>query len=419
MNLALVGGDPIRTDPFPSWPSFGEDETNSLLQVLKNDSWGGYNEKVAEFESAFAAMHGTQYAISCANGTVALELALRAAGITCGDEVIVPPITFVATASSVLLCHGVPVFADIDPETLNMSPAAAEQAITGRTRAIIVVHFGGQPADMDAFRSLAERHHLALIEDAAHAHGAIWNGLPVGNFGVAATFSFQSFKLMTSGEGGIVITNSSEIADNVWAYCNQGRRKGAGWFEHYTLGTNYRITGFQAAILSQQLRRLPEQIRTREQNVGHLREQLRSIPGFTISKLDPRVDRDPNYLITLRYQPHDFDGATRDTVVQALRAEGIPVQPVYPYPLYRNPLFRSGNLPLCRCGTWRAAQDYSSLSLPESERLCREGLWLEHNLFLGTLHDVDEILTAFRKVQQNASDLIAFEHAGSASPMSR
>ncbi len=335
--------------------------------------------------------------------------------LACGDEVIVPPITFVATATSVLLCHGVPVFADIDPETLNLSAAAAERVITPRTRAIIVVHFGGQPADMDAFRSLADRYHLALIEDAAHAHGAIWRGVPVGNFGVAATFSFQGFKLVTSGEGGIVVTNSSEMAEKVWAYCNQGRRKGAGWFEHFTLGTNYRITGFQAAILCQQLRRLPEQTRMREQNVAYFREQLRSVPGFRTSAPDARVERHPNYLITLRYQASCFEGANREMVIQALRAEGIPVEPVYPYPLYRNPLFHGENLPACSCGSWRAAQDYSSLFCPESERLCREGLWLEHNLFLGTRDDVDDIVAACQKVQQNASSLAAFEHADSAS----
>jgi dTDP-4-amino-4,6-dideoxygalactose transaminase len=413
MELALLGGNPVRKTPFLSWPLFEEEESSSLLQVLKNGRWGGYNEKVAEFESAFAAMHKTKYAISCANGTVALELALRAAGIGCGDEVIVPPITFVATATAVLLCHGVPVFADIDPETLNMSAAAAEQAITARTRAIIVVHFGGQPADMDAFRSLAERHHLSLIEDAAHAHGAVWSGLPVGNFGMAATFSFQNFKLVTSGEGGILITNSSEIADKVWEYCNQGRRKGAGWFEHFSVGTNYRITGFQAAVLTQQLRRLPEQTRTREQNVSYFRRQLDSTPGFKMSKVDARVERHPNYLITLRYQSQDFDGASREAVIQALRAEGVPAQPVYPYPLYRNLLFR--DLPACRCGTWHAAQDYSSLSLPESERLCREGIWLEHNLFLGGRHDVDDVLAALHKVRENAASLLEYERAGSTS----
>ena len=418
MELALTGGDPVRIGPFPSWPSFGEEEADSLLQVLRNGSWGGYNEKVAEFEAAFAAMHETRYAMSCANGTVALELALRAAGIGCGDEVIVPPITFVATATSVLLCHGVPVFADIDSQTHNLSAAAAERAITPRTRAIIVVHFGGQPADMDAFRSLAERHRLALIEDAAHAHGAVWRGKPVGNFGMAATFSFQSFKLVTSGEGGIVLTNSSDIADKVWSYCNQGRRKGGGWFEHFTLGTNYRITGFQAAILSQQIKRLPEQTRKREENVEYLRHKLQTVPGFQLSEPDPRVKRHPHYLVTLRYQASEFGGAKRETVIQALRAEGIPVQPAYPHPLYRNPLFKADALPPCRCGNWRSAQDYSSLFLPESERFCAEGLWLEHNLFLGTRHDVEEIVAACEKVYENRSSLIAFEHAKSATLVS-
>ncbi len=405
MDLALFGGTPIRQKPFPAWPMFERAEEESLTRILRSGSWGGYNKKVEEFESAFAAMHRANHAISCANGTVALEVVLRAVGIQCGDEVIVPPFTFVSTATSVLLCHGCPVFADIDPVTLNLAPAAVEAAITPRTMAVIVVHFGGHPADMDAFTAIAQKHGIALIEDCAHAHGAAWGGVPVGNFGIAGTFSFQAFKLITSGEGGLVLTNSAEMAENVWAYCNQGRRKNSGWFEHYTLGTNYRLTAFQAALLDEQLKKLPAQTHTRAQNVHYLREQIADLPGFRMAPVDPRVQNHPYYLVTLRCLSSELDGLSRDAILKALQAEGIPAVPTYPHPLYRNPLFTTDQLPPCRCGSWKAAQDYRSLNLPESERACRDGIWLEHNLFLGPRSDIDDIVAALRKVQQNAGAL--------------
>lgn len=405
MDLALFGGTPIRQKPFSSWPMFERAEEESLTRILRSGSWGGYNKKVEEFETAFAAMHRVSHAISCANGTVALEVALRAAGVQCGDEVIVPPFTFVATATSVLLCHGCPVFVDIDPVTLNLSPAAVEAAITPRTRALIVVHFGGHPADMDALTAIARKHNLALIEDCAHAHGATWGGVPVGNFGVAGTFSFQAFKLITSGEGGIVLTNSSEMAEKVWAYCNQGRRRNSGWFEHYTLGTNYRLTAFQAAILDEQLKKLPGQTRLRAGNVEYLRERIAGMPGFRMQPVHPKVQNHPHYLVTLRYVALELDGVSRETALRALKAEGIPAVPTYPFPLYRNPLFTSDQLPPCRCGTWKPAQDYRSLNLPESERACRDGLWLEHSLFLGTRRDMDDIVACLGKVQQSAAEL--------------
>ncbi|MGH9354025.1 MAG: DegT/DnrJ/EryC1/StrS family aminotransferase [Terriglobia bacterium] len=405
MELAILGGKPVRTVPFPSWPVYDLDEERSLLEVLRSGSWGGYNEKVEEFEAAFAELHHVRHAISCANGTVALEAALEALGVQCGDEVIVPPFTFVATATAVLLRHGVPIFVDIDPATLNLSPSAVEAAITPRTRAVIAVHFGGLPADMDALRSLAERYGVALIEDAAHAHGALWRGKPVGNFGAAATFSFQAFKLVSSGEGGVIVTNDSDLAARLWSYCNQGRRKGADWYEHYTLGSNYRLTGFQAAILCAQLRKLPEQIRVRTENVRYLRQQLQSFPGLRMLGEDPRVDRQPHYLTTLRYDESLFDGVPRDLFLRALQAEGIPAHKPYPYPLYRNPVFHEKALPPCRCGNWKTPQKYASLFLPESERICREGVWLEHNVFLGSRKDIDDILAACEKVQRSVASL--------------
>jgi len=409
MELALLGGPAIRQKPLPDWPVFAREEEELLQEVLHSRTWGGYSAQVKEFEAAFARMHGARHAVSCCNGTVALEVALRALELECGEEVIVPPITFVSTATAVMICHGVPVFADIDPATLNLSPSAAEASISSRTRAMIAVHFGGHPADMDALTAIAEHHGLALIEDAAHAHGAAWRGTAVGNFGVAATFSFQAFKLMTAGEGGAVLTNSSHFADRAWSYCNLGRHKGAGWYEHFALGSNYRMTGFQAAVLSAQLKRLPEQNRRRAENVCYFRERMRSFRGLALAEDDGRVSQHPHYIVTLRYDPAAFAGVPRDLFLRALHAEGISAQPAYPYPLYRNPLFRKGSLPPCACGKWGARQDYETLFLPESERICQEGLWLEHHLFLGARQDIDDVIAAFQKIQQRASSLLQLQ----------
>ena len=409
MDLALFGGQPIRQKPFSAWPTYGKEEEKSLLEVLRSCSWGGYNEKVKEFESTFARLHGVKHAIACANGTVALEASLAAAGIQCGDEVIVPPITFISTATAVLSRHGVPVFADIDPNTLNLSPEAVEQAVSPRTRAIIPVHYGGHPADVDGLGAIAKQHGLAIIEDAAHAHGASWRGIPVGNFGVAATFSFQAFKLVTAGEGGAIVTNSDSLAEKIWGFCNLGRRHGGGWYEHFTLGTNYRLTGFQAGLLCAQLEKLPHQNCVRGENTRYFRERMQTFCGLTLSPDDPRVSNHTHYLVTLRYDPAAFAGASRDVFLRALQAEGIPAQPTYPYPLYRNSLFRS--LPPCGCGKWSAPQDYQSLFLPESERICKDGIWLEHYMFLGTHQDVDDVIAAFEKVQQRAGSLLQLQES--------
>lgn len=405
MSLALLGGAPLRARPLPAWPVYGRLEEQALSEVLHSGSWGGYNESIQKLEQRFAALHQVPHAISCANGTVALEVALRACGIGCGDEVIVPAFTFVATATAVLLCHAQPVFADIDPDSLNLDPRAVAAAITPRTRAIVVVHFGGRPADLDALVPLARQRGLTLIEDAAHAHGARWRDRPVGNFGEAATFSFQAFKLMTAGEGGMMVTNSAPLAERLWSYCNQGRRPGGGWFEHFTLGSNYRITGFQAALLCAQLERLAEQTERRQNNVARLRRQLAGFAGLNLGSEDPRVSRHPHYLVTLRYDPDAFAGLPRDRFIEAVRAEGVPIVATYPRPLYHNPVFH-GAAGSCHCAARVPAQDYRNLALPESERACRDGIWIEHHLLLGESSDIDDMVGAFDKVRENAASLI-------------
>ena len=406
MDIALNGGTPVRNRPYAPWPQYGEEEEKALLDVLHSHEWGGYHPAIKELEANFAAYHQVPHGISCVNGTVALEVALRALGIGPGDEVIVTPYSFVASASAILLCRATPVFADIDAESFNLSPAAAEAAITPRTKAKIVVHFGGRPAEMDAFQKIAERHNLGLIEDAAHAHGARWMGVPVGAWGDAATFSFQSFKLITAGEGGMILARSSHIAERCWSYCNQGRKREGGWFDHFSLGTNYRMTAFQAAVLNAQLRRMPEQTEKRAANVAYLREGLREIPGLVLPEDDSRIERHPNYLLTFWYKPEAFSGVSRELAVEALQAEGIPFKLTYPHPLYRNPLFVKEQESLAR-SNWRAAQDYANLRLPVAERVCREGVWLSHTALLGDKSDIDDVLEALRKLQRLAPTLEA------------
>ena len=408
----MLGGPAVRTRPFAPWPQYDRHEEEALINVLHSRSWGGYHDSVKELERSFARYHGLEHAVACSNGTIAIEVALRALGIGPGDEVIVPPYTFIASASAIMLCHATPVFADIDAETMNLSVQATEAAITPRTRAIVVVHFGGRPAEMDAFQALAKRRGLALLEDAAHAHGSRWCGTPVGGWGDVATFSFQSFKLITAGEGGMILSRSAEVIEKCWNYCNQGRRREGGWFDHYTLGTNYRITGFQSAILCEQLKKLPGQTQVRAANAAHLRKGLADIPGLTFAADDPRIEQHPYYLITLRYNPEGFSGLDRDSVIHAVNAEGIPCKATYPAPLYRNPMFARQTATLARCGGWQAGQDYERLQLPEAERVCRDGIWLNHTMLLGDRSDVDDILEAFRKVQRLASSIPSLAAAG-------
>ncbi|HWQ55401.1 MAG TPA: DegT/DnrJ/EryC1/StrS family aminotransferase [Bryobacteraceae bacterium] len=413
---AIAGGTPVRSRPFPLWPEFDQRELDALRRVIESRSWGGYSPAVSELERRFAELHQVPYAVACSNGTVALEAALVAAGIGSGDEVIVPPISFIATAAAPALAGGIPVFADIDPDTQNLDPRAFEAAITRYTRAAIVVHFAGHPADMDRICEIAEARGIALIEDAAHAHGAAWRGRPVGGFGLASTFSFQDFKLMTGGEGGMVLTGDPEMAAKVRSVCNQGRRAGGQWYEHVNLGTNYRLTGLQAAVLLAQMERLGEHNRRRAANVARLRASLG--PGLEPLAQDPRVTVDTHYLIVLRYRPEAFEGLPREAFLAAVRAEGIPISPGYPYPLYRNPLFtgRALHARSCpaACEICARGIDYSRLSLDAAEQACRESVWLEHALFLGTESDVDDILEAFEKVRAGAGQVRALWEAGHA-----
>ena len=404
-KLALLGGTPVRTQPFTTWPIFGKTEEQRLLGTLRSGKWGRLQgSEVAEFENRFAAMHGCKHGIAVVNGTVSLRIALLAAGIRAEDEVIIPPYTFFSTASAVIEANAVPVFADIDLDTFNMAPKAVEAAITARTRAIIPVHFAGQPADMKAIMAIARKRKLIVIEDAAHAHAASYRNKPAGSLGQMASFSFQSSKNLTSGEGGILITNDDELAGSCRSIHNCGRIPTGVWYEHHVISGNYRLGEFQGAMLNAQLDRLEAQTQTRDCNGQYLASRIVRLPGLHPQKRPSDCTRHSYHLFMLRLDTKTF-GAPRVAVLKALQAEGIPCSGGYGFSLHHQPLFRNKAfgpyLPKAS-----ARLDYRKVNCPNSDLICREQcLWLEQSMFLGSPADMDDVARAFEKVFENRDAL--------------
>ena len=339
-QLAIDGGQPVRTLPFPSWPVWDEREEKQLLEVLHSGRWGILDGgKVAEFEAKFAEFVDARHALCVTSGTAALEIALRALGVGPGDEVITTPYTFVATPSAAFLTGAKPVFVDIDPETYMLDPAQVEDAITEHTAAILPAHIAGCPVDMDGIMDVARRHNLYVLEDACQAWGAQWNGRPVGAIGDLGCFSFQASKNINAGEGGAIVTNNDELAERCWSLHNVGRIRTGAWYQHEFLGWNYRITEWQGAILLAQLTRLESHMAIREDNASYLSARLAQTDGLAPTKVDPRVTRHAWHLYMMTYNPEAFGGWSCERFIAALRAEGIPCSPGY-RPLNQMPALR-------------------------------------------------------------------------------
>jgi dTDP-4-amino-4,6-dideoxygalactose transaminase len=361
---------------------------------------------VEQFEEGFAKMHGCKHGIAVVNGTVSLRISLLAAGIAADDEVIVPPYTFLSTATAVVECNAIPVFADISLDTFNLDPEAVAAAITPRTRAIIPVHFAGQVAAMDEINVIARKHSLLVLEDAAHAHGATYQGRPAGSLGRMASFSFQSSKNMTAGEGGIITTNDDELASACRSIQNGGRIPGGIWYEHHVISGNYRLGEFQGAVLRCQLERLEEQTQTRDRNGRYLAERLSRLPGIYPQKRGSNHTRNSFHLFMLRIDPERF-GVRRALLLKALQAEGIPCSGGYGISLNQQPLFRNKAfgpyLPKSR-----ERLDYAGTEMPNSDLLCREqAMWIGQPNFLGPQSDMDDIAAAFEKIYENRAALTA------------
>ena len=410
-KLALLGGNPVRTKPWPQWPARGPEEEQAVIAALRDGDWGGFpvpNERAEAFGRAFAERHDCAHALCVANGTVSLEVALQAMGVEPGAEVIVPAYTFEATASAALFAGCAPVFADIDPETYCIDVSAAEALITERTQAIVPVHLAMTIADMDAVGEFAEKHGLAVLEDCAHAHGARWRGRGVGSWGDAGSFSFQSSKLMTAGEGGIVTTSDEAILDRLHALVNCGRQRPGTAAPAAVIGHNYRMTDLQAAILEVQLGRLDRQHEVRAVNARRLHAAIEDTPGLTNLRIDPRVTTQVIYQFVFRFDGEAFAGIDRDVFVAALEAEGVPADGRFYEALPGSELLRPD---AARYPAWTAALAAApAADCPNAERAAyRESVWLPHQLLLGTVDDVDDIVEAVLKIQRKAANLVGIE----------
>lgn len=397
-DLAIHGGPRTITKNF-DWPVFDEHEIKAITEIARSGNWGNPDCAgiVEDFENEFAAYCGSKYALTCVNGSVALRLALIASGVKPGDEVIIPPYTFIATASIVLEANCVPVFVDIEPDTYNIDPSAIEKAITDKTRAIIPVHFAGLACNMDAIMNIAEEHGLTVIEDAAHGHGGEYKGKKLGSIGHAGCFSFQSSKNLTSGEGGMVITDDDHLYEMMNSLRNVGRIEGGQWYEHHYLGCNYRMTQLQVCLLQQQLKRLEGQTRLRDQNGQYLAERLGEIDGIQPLRRGVGETLHTYHIFIFRYDKSKFGDLTKREFAEMLAAEGVPSFMGYPEPLYKQPLFQEKNF---MCYAIPEEVSYKEVCCPVTEKACYEdAVWILQNTFLGTKKDMDDIAAAVRKIQ--------------------
>ncbi len=380
---AILGGSPLtKYTDWPTWPPRLPELGAALAEVVEHDQWGIRSVAIKQFEERFAECHDAQYGLAMANGTMALVAALRALNVGPGDEVILPAYTFMATAAAILNLGAAPIFADIDPATFNLDPIAAERAITGQTKVIIPVHIGGNPADMSTFIEIASRYNIAILEDAAQAPGAQFDGKGAGSWGNAGCFSFQSSKNLTAGEGGIVLTNDEELYKRLFEIYNCGRSLDGAWYEHFTPGMNYRISAFQAAVLLTQMDYLDEWVQRREENGVYLEELLNSIPGISCAGRESKTDRNAYHLLIFTYDRDEFNCLPKKRFLDAMHAEGIVATEGY-QPLYELPFI-----------------DYNGPKLPVTEKVCRQGVWLRQFQLLADRSLMDKIGEAVGRIKR-------------------
>jgi dTDP-4-amino-4,6-dideoxygalactose transaminase len=415
-QLAILGGSRVRQQPWPAWPQFNERDRERLMGVLESRNWGGFpfpNRYSAEFAGKFAALHGARYGCTVVNGTAAITLALRAAGVKFGDEVIVPAYTWDGTATAALDAGATPVFADIDPDTYCLDVEAVRAAITPRTRAIIPVHLAMRFTEMDALIGLAREKDLLIVEDCAHAHGGQYKGRGAGAMGDLGTFSMQSSKLMTSGEGGAILTSRLDCFEAVQSLVNCGRASETDQFKQRPTGGNYRLSELQAALLMGQLEMLGELAATRSRNARRLSEGLAQIPGVRPLPPQAGITGEAIYCYVFQYRPAG-PRVPRDLFVAALDAEGVPSDGRFYEPVYRSDLFRPGAeiFPQLAYGRERAVDYRRDFACPVAERAAyEEAVWLPQFVLLGGEKDVDDILKAVEKVAARLDSLAGADPA--------
>jgi dTDP-4-amino-4,6-dideoxygalactose transaminase len=384
-----------------------ERDVEAVARAVRSGRWGGFPEPgplAAELSARFAAYQGAGHGVAMCNGTVTMEVALKALGIGWGDEVIVPALTFAATPYAAMAAGACPVFCDVAPHTLTIDPDAVDAAVTPRTRAIMPVHLGHQMADMDRLMEIARRHSLAVVEDCAHAPGQRWRDQGAGAIGDFGSFSHQSYKILTSGEGGSLLTGDEDLARRAHSLIDCGRPKDPAE-KDYTFGANYRLTELQAALLLVALERFPAQQAERAENARVLQELAAGVPGVRVLPPDRRITRWSFYCYVLLIEPEAFAGATNGPVCEALAAEGVGCWPGYP-PMSRYDLFQPGLSRLPVAVEHAERLDPARMSFPVAERLAlRQAVYLDENVFRAGRRGVEDAVEALAKVQRHAAEL--------------
>ncbi len=411
---AILGGSPSwAPSRWPVWPRWNpETDEKRLLEVMRSGVWSRAGV-VTEFEKAWADALNVKRCLTVVNGTNALVTAISQFKIQAGDEVLVPPYTFIATVSAVLTNGAMPVFVDIDPVTYQMDPAKIEAKITPRTKAIIPVHILGLPADMDKIMAIAKKHNLVVIEDACQAHLAEIDKKKVGTIGHAGCFSFQNSKNLPIGEGGAVVSNDDAFIDRCFSFSNFGNPYGSAVGAVGTgstmQGTKVRFSEYQAAIGLAQLTRLDAETTTRNENAAYLKSQIKDIPGIVPYQLYDNVTRAAFHLFPFRYKKEAFKGLSRTDFLKALSAEGIPCSSGYTTlntQPFLNETFKSKGYQGIYPKEMLDIKNYNAQNrCPENDLLCSEAVWFTQNMLLGTRNDMKDIATAIEKIHTNAEKI--------------
>jgi dTDP-4-amino-4,6-dideoxygalactose transaminase len=407
---AILGGAKAHPTPFPSWPVFDQTEERAILSTLRGGKWyRGSGANVARFEQAYAQLTGAKACLATANGTSALIASLNAMGIEPGDEVIVPPYTFIATVNAVLRQYALPVFVDTDPDTFQMDARKLEAAITPRTRAIVPVHLGGNVCDLDGILPIASRHGVPVLEDACQAHLAEWRGRKVGTFGLAGCFSFQASKNLNSGEGGAILTNNQDLRERCYAFHNNGggsRPIGTN-FTYNSTGCNLRMPEFQAALLLVQMTRIEAQAAMRLENASYLTSMLEEIPGISPARMYDGCTRNAYHLYMLRYDKEHFSGLPRPAFLKALAAEGVPASggysPLNKQAFLKDALHTRGYQRIFSAKEIAAWEERNPC--PANDGLCEEAVWFVQTMLLAPRVSMEQIAAAIRKIQKHAGDV--------------
>jgi dTDP-4-amino-4,6-dideoxygalactose transaminase len=397
---AIAGGKPIKTTPFGRVKRYGEAELQQLREAIEQQTlFYAQGKKVKALEAAFAKRHGVKHAIACSSGTAAIHSAMIALGISPGDEVIVTPITDMGSIIPILFQGAVPVFADLDPHTYNLAPADVERRITDKTKAILAVHLAGNACDMKALKRIADERKLVLIEDCAQAFGCQYDGKPIGTIGRAGCFSFNEYKHVSCGDGGIIITDDDALARRLRLATDKcvGRTGSKEERQPTFLANNYRMTELQGAVAVAQLGKLDSIVERRRAWCDKLHAALRDLPGIALPQVTPGCDASW-WFYMVRVDPKVLGADAADALVAAMKAEGVPLgahyigEPIYAYPLFKNHSAFARGTPHAF-----ASFDYKAGLCPVAEAILDTCVMLTvHEGY--TDEDLDQTVRAFRRV---------------------